>query len=540
MLFISAVSAGILSVHLGQDCNWDLRNYHVYNGYSFLKNRLLFDVAPAQIQSFLNPVMHVPFYLAVKNLRPVAVGFLIGGIQGINIWLVYKMAFLAAPELPALTRYFLSAAAAITGFTGAASISETGTAMGDNIISILILAGLLLTVQPIQKPITKRDGNVFPSWRISFLAGMMMGAAAGLKLTAFIYLLPFLLALLSVRTPLYARARNLFVSLSGAASGFLLISGYWMLVLWKHFKNPVFPFFNGFFKSGFYPVSDFADKRFMPRNLLQSLFYPFYFSVRQTLASELPLKDMRLAMCYLVLLLFLSTEFYRLAKSRCLKMPVKIRTETGPDNFFAFMAVFFIFSYILWQKMFSIYRYAAALEILSPVFILLTLKRIIPAKKVFYPILSTIIFAYLVFNTSAPEWGRVPWSRDYFDVRIPDMKRFDDSTIIMLGYDPLSYIIPYFPESARFVRVQSTFVNPGSKNKNLTSAKIARLLGEARNGRIYLLTGKNCRTQANEAILRSYGLKPDNHFSAEVRTKFDELEISSATHKGTLIKNPER
>src|SRR5687767_13972866 len=38
----------LLNLTLGQDANWDLRNYHWYNAYSFLNGRFGFDVVPAQ------------------------------------------------------------------------------------------------------------------------------------------------------------------------------------------------------------------------------------------------------------------------------------------------------------------------------------------------------------------------------------------------------------------------------------------------------------------------------------------------------------
>src|SRR4051812_35601818 len=54
---------GFLSLALGQDDNWDLRNYHWYNPYALLNGRLQIDMAPAQWQSYFNPLIDVPYYL---------------------------------------------------------------------------------------------------------------------------------------------------------------------------------------------------------------------------------------------------------------------------------------------------------------------------------------------------------------------------------------------------------------------------------------------------------------------------------------------
>jgi hypothetical protein len=50
----TAVPLGLvlLNLAMGQDANWDLRNYHWYNAYSFLNGRFFFDVVPAQTPSF--------------------------------------------------------------------------------------------------------------------------------------------------------------------------------------------------------------------------------------------------------------------------------------------------------------------------------------------------------------------------------------------------------------------------------------------------------------------------------------------------------
>jgi hypothetical protein len=75
------IALGIISVILGQDVSWDLRNYHFYNPYMLLTGRFKYDVLPAQIQTFFNPLMDVPFFVAIYYLKlpPVVVGFFLGG-----------------------------------------------------------------------------------------------------------------------------------------------------------------------------------------------------------------------------------------------------------------------------------------------------------------------------------------------------------------------------------------------------------------------------------------------------------------------------
>ena len=44
------LALGVLSLWLGQDFNYDLRNYHLYNAYAFLNGRLGQDLAKSIVR----------------------------------------------------------------------------------------------------------------------------------------------------------------------------------------------------------------------------------------------------------------------------------------------------------------------------------------------------------------------------------------------------------------------------------------------------------------------------------------------------------
>src|SRR5262245_2821872 len=58
-LFVGAAA----SVGLGQDANWDLRNYHLYNPFAFLNDRFWVDLIPAGVQSTFNPLIDLPYFI---------------------------------------------------------------------------------------------------------------------------------------------------------------------------------------------------------------------------------------------------------------------------------------------------------------------------------------------------------------------------------------------------------------------------------------------------------------------------------------------
>lgn len=455
--FLFFVASGLVSVFLRQDGNWDLRNYHFYNAYAFLNNRLLFDVAPAQLQTFLNPLLDVPIYMLIRNLSPMTVGFLLGGIQGFNIWLIYKITHDILPGVADRSRELISVGAGIAGYLGAANISEVGTAFGDNLASLFVLAALLIIVWSTEP---EKMGGLSYTRKSVIASGLLLGVVTGLKFVMAVYTLAFFLALLLMNVPWKNKLKGLFLSGIAVGTGFSITAGYWMSTLWRNFHSPLFPFYNRIFRSPFYESVKFTDSRFFPQNIHEVLFYPFYFIKTQKLVSELPFRDSRLALCYMLICAYILVHLYKtIRNNNLLRDPENAEAKDKDENNYYFLIVFFVASYILWQYMFSIYRYAIILEFLSPIIIVLTIKHIFPTPKTFIR-LSFILFVLIIFTSRPMNWGRVPWSGDFFEVRISPDIHTDNSIVIIAGLEPLAYVIPYFPKTARFVRVQSNLTNP--------------------------------------------------------------------------------
>jgi hypothetical protein len=59
-----------ISVGQGQDRNWDLLNYHLYNAFSFVEGRFARDLYPVGMQSYFNPLIDLPYYLLSVQLIP--------------------------------------------------------------------------------------------------------------------------------------------------------------------------------------------------------------------------------------------------------------------------------------------------------------------------------------------------------------------------------------------------------------------------------------------------------------------------------------
>ncbi len=89
-LAICAIT-GLVSIAFGPDNYWDLRFYHLYAPYAYLHDRYLHDVAPAEYQSFLNPLADFLFYglaSSILNRTPRVIAFIMGAVHGLNAVLV--------------------------------------------------------------------------------------------------------------------------------------------------------------------------------------------------------------------------------------------------------------------------------------------------------------------------------------------------------------------------------------------------------------------------------------------------------------------
>lgn len=436
IIFVFAVIAfGTYSTFLGQDTNWDLQNYHFYDPYAALNGRLTLDHNVAGIQTTLNPTLDIlTTYPLLRYGTPTVYEFTLGGIQGINFLLLvalFLQIFKQSDFSSVGWRYSFAVLTALLGVTGALSASEIGTTFGDLTLSVLNLAAIFIVLRHTEEWSSRKK------FLNTALGGLVIGVSAGLKLTNIIYLVSFLAASFVVYKK--RRWRFLAVSGGGAIVGLLISHGWWSSVLWKLYGNPVFPFFNGIFKSPNFPIKNFADSRFFPVGWLQTFFYPFFFSwekgySHQVFTSELNFVDFRFPLAYLCL--FLLLVGFLVKKNKCLpRFDEKFREIT-------FFVVFIVISYMLWQWQFDVQRYAISIELLLPMFIFLTIYTVYP-KKIKYVFIACAIF--LLFTTNIPHWRNYKnqkrffyEARDQFSAEF--LNKLDHSAII-LGTDPLGWLV---------------------------------------------------------------------------------------------------
>jgi hypothetical protein len=458
-LIISLIVSAVISVLRGQDVNWDLQNYHFYSGYAFLTKRHFYDFAPAQLQTFFNPLLHVLTFLVREHFSPKSSALFFGALQGINIFLVFQISQVMFRQWDLRPRTLLSAVIAAAGFYASVNIGELGTTFGDNMVSIPMLGGILLLIRHLMCD--------RPEKRISILhlgiSGILMGVALALKLTVIAYVFGVVVAL--PITMLIAQRRLYFAKLlaiyGGISIGFLAGYGIWGIKLYKAYQNPFFPFFNNIFHSPFYAFQNSMDASYIPHTWQKIFFYPFFFARKTSLAGEQMHRDIRWALCYIAIIFLAGFALYRIyGKIRKTNVKLPVRESRG----LLFLALFISLSYMCWEYLFSIYRYLSTLEWLAPLLLSLTIacffrsqKRVLAATLLIGLIIGLRVFPY--------DNGRIKYGQDFLKVDIPPIPQLDNYLILMGGPEPTSYIIPRFPPRARFVRISANWIAPGKNDK---------------------------------------------------------------------------
>lgn len=519
ILLQSFLFFGLLSVYFGKDNNWDLRNYHYYNAYAFLHNRLGFDYLPAQLQTFLNPAIDLPYYGLIQSTHPIVVGFIMGAIHGLNFWLIFLLALWffdnVFGEMYAYKKIIFALFSAGTGVYGAAFLPLLGTATADNLISIFVLTSLLLIIKVGREGVSiLTRSNMY----CILLSGLIMGMAIGFKFTAAIYGLGMLCALPFLTNGWLERLKLWCGWSIGMLSGVILTAGAWMMKMWRLFENPVFPFFNRLFKSPYIPAVNFSDGRYFPDDWLQGLIYPFHFALTNTQTMEIPFRDARWAVIYVLLLVLISVMIYRRrAGSDYSKLShLKSKREMAFSRLSVCLIIFFVSSYAIWQLVFSVYRYLVPLELLVPVTIASLLSRLHCSQKT-RGILSILIFVGIILTVQSPRWERLPWKAPFFEIELPPIETPANTLIIVPQKKAWSYLFPYFHSSVRFVRVNTNLTEPGDDNK--FQAEMSALL-EQHTGAVYLLSNMIYELEDQEIISR-YRLRMSATLAAPIKSRHE-------------------
>lgn len=510
-MWIVPVLFGLLSVCLGQDENWDLRNYHWYNAYALLNGRLDIDMAPGQWQSYFNPLIDLPYYLLSTALPGPVVGFVMGLAHGLNFVVLLAIARRLLGERADTAR--LALLLALAGACGAAFLSELGNTMGDNLTALLVLSSLLVVL---------RHWDRLHAWSsatagVMLLSGLLMGLGTGLKLTNATYAAALCIALV-LGLPAAPRLRFALAFTQGVAvlAGMLVTGGYWWLEMWQRFGNPLFPQFNNVFRSPLAQQLGVIDDFHLPRHALEAVFWPFIFAIDVGRVSEIPLTLTVVPVLYALALLFLVVRAAEAFLGR------KAHATLSPRA--RFLLIFALVSYLAWMKLFGIYRYLVPLELLAPLLVWILVERMAApgrAARIGGWLLAATTVLVFPFNT----WGHGGWASPNLSAQVPALAQ-PASTIVFTahGDPPMGWLATFFPRDVRVIALAGGFPESPAYLERIQAAIASRpgphyvMLAAAR-------SDKENSLQRKRALADFFGLTADTRGCAWIAGMARRLQV---------------
>ena len=433
----------VFALGRGQDANWDQLNYHFDIPFLILQGTFWEHIAPSGIQTYLNPLILIPQYIIIRSLPPLLAATTIGVAQAMTFVIAARICFFITGPGPGEGRHLQAFLGFMLCVASPMALSEAGTTIVDLLTAVpVLLAYLLLLV---------RDEGA--ASRHSCLgAGLLLGLAAGLKLTNAVYMMGAPAFFLAGQADPRRRATGVAQFLLGVAIGFLAVAGYWHLTLWRRFHNPIFPYANNIFRSPDFPAVGLRDARFLPTSKWDIVRYPLYWLTGGSPtpgllspASETDPKDVRFACA-----LFGAPVALAVAAGRGRRRFAALaRPETG-------LLLALAVDYLVWLFIFGIHRYLIPVEILCGA-VLLVLTGWVAEGRV----RSWLLFLLVILTIGrvhVPSWQRLPW-QDHWRTIAPTPLALEGRPLIFLTFVPSAFVALSLPSTARYVDLHCGEIN---------------------------------------------------------------------------------
>ena len=137
-----------------------------------------------------------------------------------------------------------------------------------------------------------------------------------------------------------------------------------------------------------------------------------------------------------------------------------------------FIVVYVSLGFLVWLFQFGYSRYLIPNDVISSLYLFCLLEMLLSSSgiervfsfggrfnsAVFRSFLIISILTSVLAVVHVPDWGHASWRSPWIGVKVHKNSFSEDSLVLMLGSEPMSYVILYFPETVRFVRVQGNMV----------------------------------------------------------------------------------
>ena len=437
-LFLLFVS-GLIGVQFTQAPNYDLYFYHYYNGWAFLNNRIENDFLPSWYSSYFNPLLdsfnyflisklnnHPNIFLFISNLK--------FGIFLFLSYLIFDISFIDKNrKLGIISCIILTLISPILILTMRFDLVDIQLAN-------FALLSIFLYLKYIFRPNTKiRDWGIF-------LSAFVLGLGVGCKYSLGVFIIPMFVctAILYKKIPNIIKTTGLIVL--GSLIGIILTDAWWIYILLKNFKNPVFPYFNHIFNTTYTNSENIMLDSFnyiKPDGFWDWIITPLKNTYSNSyIGIETKFFEPKMILTFVsTILVLVLTTFKKFREKLSTIIDVKI---------FAILIIYIILGYYINLAIFGNLRYVITLIPLASIILVtlgLTYKIQIKNRKI-YPILLLFVILNIFFVRFCQSDILFQNKTNILSMDKAEIK--DDSTVLLAGART-SFIVPKQYPKAKYV-----------------------------------------------------------------------------------------
>ncbi|HEX6691488.1 MAG TPA: hypothetical protein VF110_10125 [Burkholderiales bacterium] len=425
-----------VTVAAGQDQNFDLITYHFYLGYSAFHERLAQDFFAASTVGYQSPLPFALLYLLDSlGVAPLFNAALHAALHAVNLLLLFLLTRQLASGTPARDDAWLLVAFWLAGAVAPIYWNLVGTSFADLLACAPVLGALWLAAGSL----AQEGGGAPPAMRRLAAAGLLIGLAVAVRVHNVVFAAALALAL--CLPPGRGKPAAL-AAFGGAALAAWLVAGAphaWSL--YREFGNPVFPFFNGVFRSPDFPPASLAMGILVPQSLADALSLPFRIAQpRAWVYTEMALADVRPAV------LVLAAAGAGLAWA--LRRFAGARAAIAPPR--RLIMLFFVFGGALWLASSANARFGAALFLLAGPLAGSLLAGFLPRRYALLALAGVLAWQLALQLGPRPgRWPAAPWSARYLDWELPAAAARQPAVYLSFGSQTASTLAPRVHAASR-------------------------------------------------------------------------------------------
>ncbi|WP_341317677.1 hypothetical protein WN982_21260 [Paraburkholderia sp. IMGN_8] len=187
--------------------------------------------------------------------------------------------------------------------------------------------------------------------------------------------------------------------------------------------------------------------------MYETLLWPFIITADSHRVGETPIRQIIWPIVYLAFVLA-ATAFAKRRFTNAARVPLDAKQR--------FILLFVGIGFIVWMKVFSIYRYIVAVEVLAPMALLILLNYSLPERHSRRAALALLVVASgVVLTGGARTWGHEGWADPLYHAEVPPLAEPGRTTVVIVsGEAAWGWVATQFPDTVAFTQLDSSF--PGT------------------------------------------------------------------------------